>query len=35
MAEAEPEKLHSPFKPLMWILLPLVVVVIWGLFNQG
>lgn len=32
--QENPEVLHSPLKPLLWILLPLVVVIVWGLFNR-
>jgi hypothetical protein len=33
-SESGQEKPRSPMGPLLWILLPLIAVVIWGLFNR-
>lgn len=32
--KAEEQKLESPIKPLLWILIPLIAVVVYGLLSN-
>lgn len=30
----EPEKLESPLKPLLWVLIPFVLILLYGFFSR-